>query len=280
MPVIVYVIAAMMAVAAPERPLKLSRVPHISQETTRAENEPLAAYLSKHVGRKVALDVPKDYDAVIEGLVRGDVDIAILAPFAYVVAKRRMPELGLVAQLVAEGSGSYLSYIVTAADGPAKTLDDLRGKRFAFVDKRSTTGYLLPMNMLMSAGITPARDLSHVVFAGSHPDVVNLVLKHKVDAGAIASTTFGQMRDARLTEHLRIIAKSDPVPLDVVVTRPGLDPGVATQLKTTLLELSTRTEEGRAVLTSIQTLSNGFVSVSDSAYDGVRRIADKVNAAP
>jgi phosphonate transport system substrate-binding protein len=269
-----------MAAAVTERPLKLSRIPHISQETTRAENEPLAAYLSTRVGRKIALDVPKDYDAVIDGLVRGDVDIAILAPFAYVVAKRRMPELTLLAQLVAEGSGQYMSYIVTAADSPAKTLGDLRGKRFAFVDKRSTTGYLLPMDLLLSAGIRPARDFSHVVFAGSHPDVVNLVLKHKVDGGAIASTTFGQMRDARLTDRLRIIGKSDPVPLDVVVTRPGLDAAITTLLRTTLLDLSTRTEEGRAVLTSIQTLSNGFVSVNDSAYDGVRRIVDKVDAAP
>ncbi len=261
--------------ANPHRPLKLSRIPHISQEATRQENEPLAAYLSTRLGQQVVLDIPKDYDAVIGQLARGEVDIAILAPLSYVVAKKRMPELVLVAQLVAEGSGQYWSYIVTAADGPIKTLPELAGKSFAFVDRRSTSGYLLPLGMLHAAGVKtgPAS------FVGSHPDVVDLVLKHKVDAGAIASTTFGHMRDANLKERLRILAKSDTVPFDAVVVQPNLAKDVVALLRTTLLELSTRTNEGRAVLQG-HTLSNGFVEATDSAYDGVRRTVEKVGLAP
>lgn len=277
MPVKLLALVAMLAAdpAAPARPLKLSRIPHISQEQTRAENEPLAAYLSKRLGRDVVIDIPKDYDAVIGQLARGEVDIAILAPLTYVVAKKRMPELVLVAQLVAEGSGQYWTYIVTAADSPVKTLPDLNGKRFAFVDRRSTTGYLLPLGMLHAANVK----VGNASFAGSHPDVVDLVLKHKVEAGAIASTTFGIMKDAKLKERLRILAKSDPVPFDAVVVQPNLPAETVTLLRKTLLELSTRTEEGRAVLQGL-TLSNGFVAGSDANYDGVRKTVEKVGLAP
>ncbi len=276
MPVKLLALVALLAAepASPPRPLKLSRIPHITQEQTRAENEPLAAYLSKRLGREVLIDVPKDYDAVIGQLARGEVDIAILAPLTYVVAKKRMPELVLVAQLVAEGSGQYWTYIVTAADGPIRALDDLNGKRFAFVDRRSTTGYLLPLGMLHAANVK----VGSASFAGSHPDVVDLVLKHTVEAGAIASTTFGIMKDAKLKERLRILAKSDPVPFDAVVVQPSLPKETITLLRKTLLELSTRTDEGRAVLQGL-TLSNGFVAGSDATYDGVRKTVEKVGLA-
>ena len=277
MPVKLLALVAMLAAtpAHQGRPLKLSRIPHITQEATRQENEPLAAYLSQRMGQKVVLDIPKDYDAVIDQLARGEVDIAILAPLSYVVAKKRMPELVLVAQLVAEGSGQYWSYIVTAADGPIKALPELAGKSFAFVDRRSTSGYLLPLGMLHAAGVK----IGPASFVGSHPDVVDLVLRHKVDAGAIASTTFGHMRDANLKERLRILAKSDTVPFDAVVVQPSLSKDVVALLRATLLELNTRTQEGRAVLQG-HTLSNGFVEANDATYDGVRKTVERVGLAP
>lgn len=259
----------------PNRPLRLGRIPHISQETTREENAPLAKYLTEQLGRPIEVAVPKDYETTIAQLERGEIDVAILAPLSYVVAKKRMPNLVLIAQLVADGGVQFLSYIVTAADGPLTSLAELKGKRFAFVDKRSTTGYLLPLDLLMNAGIDPAQDFKKVEFGGSHPGVVDLVLAHKADAGAIASTTFGQMRDANLKERLRIVAKSDPVPFDAVVARHELPPEFIEKLRATLLALSSRTEEGRSVL-AVVTTNNGFVTVDDTAYDGVRRVADKL----
>ena len=207
----------------PKRPLRLGRIPHISQETTRTENAPLAKYLSEQLGRPFEVAVPKDYETTIAQLEAGEIDVAILAPLSYVVARKRMADLVLVAQLVAEGGGQYLAYIVAASDTPVSTLADVKGKRFAFVDKRSTTGYLLPLDMLMAAGLDPMKDLRETTFAGSHPAVVDMVLAHKADAGAIASTTFGHMRESKLNERLRILAKSDPVPFDAVVARPGYE---------------------------------------------------------
>jgi phosphonate transport system substrate-binding protein len=253
--------------------LRLGRVPHISQETTRAENAPLAAYLSRQLGIPVELAVPSDYDAVISELQAGAVDIAILPPLSYIVAKKRIPDLNLIAQLVADGGAQYLSYIVTPTDSHIETLADLKGKRFAFVDKRSTTGYLMAVDLLRAQGIEAERDFKSIVFAGSHPEVVDLVLAHKVDAGAIASTTFGHMHG--LKERLRIIGKSEPVPVDAVVVQPHVPPEMVAKLRETFLRLSTRTEEGRAVLAVI-TSNNGFMPVSDEAYDGVRRVADTV----
>ena len=260
----------------PLRTLHLGRAPHISQETTRAENAPLAAYLSKQLGLRVDLVVPSDYDTVTSELASGAIDVAILPPLLYVIAKKRTPDLTLIAQLVVEGGGQFLSYIVTAADAPVHSLADLKGKRFAFVDKFSTTGYLLPLDLLSGSAIEPNRDFARVVFAGSHPEVVKLVITHKVDAGAIASTTFRQMRDARLKERLRILAKSDPVPCDAVVVRPNLPPEIVAKIRDTLLSLSTRTDEGRAVLDGATT-TNGFIPVTDDAYDSVRGIAVRID---
>lgn len=267
------------SVAAPAprggRELRLGRAPHLSVKATRVDNEALVRYLSGKLGQPVELVVPGTYDAVVEGLMRGEIDIAYLTPLSYVVAKERLPGLVPIVQLVAEGAGRYLGYVVTSVDRPIEHLAELRGKCFAFVDPQSTSGYLFPLDVLRRAGIEPERDFEKTLFAGSHPKVVEEVLSGRCDAGAIASTTFRHMRSENVVRRLRILAKTDWIPFDSIAVHPSLAPETARVLEQALLEVSSRTPEGRAVLMAV-TSSNGFVKADDRTYDGVRAVARRL----
>ena len=272
------VAAAPEAATLPDRPLLLGRPPHLST-VTRAEYEPLAAHLAEAIGHRIEVRVPGSYTEVVDLLVAGKLDMALLTPLTYVEAHRRVPNLRLLVSLLGEGSPKYRGYIVTKLGGKVHSVADLKGKRFAFVDRGSASGYLFPAAHLLDAGIDPEKDFAKVVFVGDHPTVVHDVVAGKVDGGAISSTTFNHLRSESLGSKLEIIAKTDWIPLDAFVAQGSLPESVATKLQAALIALNMRTPEGRAVLRGVTT-TNGFVPGDDSLYDPVRRVAERVGKNP
>lgn len=259
----------------PKRAFRFGRAPTLSPEITRKNFQPVVEYIAKAVGHPLTLEIPSSYDATIEKVLAGKLDFAFLSPFAYVNAKKRMPELRLLASMLGEGSATYRGYIVTSIDSPVTEVAALKGKRFAFVDRHSTSGYLLAVDMLRQAGLDPERDFKKSVFGGSHPAVVELILSGKADAGAIASTTFNHMKTEGIAQKLVILAKSEWMPFDAVVAHPSVPVDFADRVKRAFLELSVRTAEGRAVLLNTTSI-NGFVDGDDATYDPVRAVSQRL----
>ena len=73
-------------------------------------------------------------------------------------------------------------FIANKASG-IKTLADLKGKTFCFVDPNSTSGSIIPRIILKANGIDPEKDLKAVQNAGSHDNVGIAVYKGDCDAG-------------------------------------------------------------------------------------------------
>ncbi len=258
----------------PSRPLRLGRPPHIGKLVSQ-DYTPLARHLGRAIGHDVELVVTSSYDDAVARIVKGELDLALLTPFAYVAAKAQLPELHLLATTIGEGVQRYRGYIVASAQKPWRDLSELRGKRFAFVDPHSASGYLYPLATLADAGIDPAKDFAATSFAGSHDAVVKQILAGKVDAGAIASTTFQHLRAEDLESKLVILGKTEFIPFDGFVAHPSLPEPVRQSLKRTVLELNVRTEEGRKVLSGFSTTS-GFLEADDTLFDGVRKVAARV----
>src|SRR6266478_340802 len=137
------------------RDLKFGFTPVLGEAEMRAEFEPLAAYLSDAIGQKVVLYVSKDYGDLRTQMEAGAVDIGSFSPFSYVDAMRG-GRIRIIAQSILEGSATYRGIIVARKDSGLKTVADLKGKRFAFVDPKSASGYVYPRAMLIERGIEPA----------------------------------------------------------------------------------------------------------------------------
>ena len=73
-------------------------------------------------------------------------------------------------------------FIANKASG-IKTLADLKGKTFCFVDPNSTSGYIIPRIILKANGIDPDKDFKATQNAGSHNNVGIAVYKGDCDAG-------------------------------------------------------------------------------------------------
>ena len=182
-------------------PLVFSETPSGFSDVPGQAVQPILKLLSKETGRPVRLQVGDSYDAVIQGMSDGTVDIAALSPFSYVRAKRQNPAIIAVAAQTKERQDkpAYQAYGITRADSPITSLADFRGRTVCYVDDDSTSGYIYPSAALFALGIRPLED-TVPVFKVDHEAVVTSVADKQCDAGFAYDT----MVDRQMIENGRI----------------------------------------------------------------------------
>ncbi|MCA9520262.1 MAG: phosphate/phosphite/phosphonate ABC transporter substrate-binding protein [Myxococcales bacterium] len=262
----------------PRRELIMGLTPSISAKMLREVFRPLADYLETQLGVKIRIKVAKSYGELALWLGNGTVDFARLSPYNYVLTKKKLPGIALVAREISDGAEHYRSYIIVRRDSGLTSLAQLKGKRFGFVDKRSTSGYLFPLHMLMQQNLDPKRMFSEVRFLGNHLNTVRAVIERRVDAGAVYSSVLESTRHVGLhPELLSIIGKSERIPYDAYCLRPGVSPAFAARLRTLLTSITSRTELGQRILRGATNL-NGFVAAKDQDYASIRRVLATVGS--
>ena len=215
----------------------------------------------------------------------GQVDVGWLAPFAYVLAHDKNNAQVILAS-VRQGSKTYRSQIIVRADSGINSIDQLRGKKFAFVDPASASGFLFPNAMLAKMGLDYKTFFSDTIFAGGHDKVVIAVYNKQVDGGA----TFGQNVDsgpptdartlvtstlADVLQVVKPIATTDPIPNDTVSVRNGLDASLVKLITDGLLYVQS-TPDGKKALKDLYGI-DGLSPAADGDYNVVRDAAKALN---
>lgn len=249
----------------------------------------ITALIEQVTGRTVTFQNAADYAAVIEGQRAGKVDVASYGPFSYVIAKDGgVPIEAVVAPVNEEGAQpAYTSLCYTLPDSGIESLEDLKGKKVAFVDKASTSGYLVPLKGLMDAGIDIEADLEQVL-AGGHDASLLALASGEVeaafahDAMLTTLTTSGQVEDGALTE----LWESEPIPEDpIALNTSTLDAETLTALREALQQKANKpalvdegicTSEDDCVLP--EEIEWGYVAVSDEDYHPIRDICTTTQA--
>jgi len=258
--------------AARAQDLKFGFTPVLAEAEMRAEFEPLMAYLSEAIGRKVSLYIAKDYGDLRTQMESGQVDVGSFSPFAYVDAQRG-GKIQIIAQSILDHSATYRGLVIARKDSGLRTVGDLEGKRFAFVDPKSASGYVYPRAMLVEKGVTPERYFKETIFAGGHDKVIAAVLEGRVDAGAIYDGALGVAKaKGMVTDHLLILSSTDPIPHDAIAVRLGLDGALTVRIQAALVDLG-KSEAGRQVIAQSKKKLTGHVIADDSLFDVVRRTA-------
>lgn len=156
--------------------------------------EPHRRHLEETLGMPVEIFTGTSYGAVIEAMRADRVDGMQVGPFAYVLAVQEARAEAIAvgvscssAQEVCtydpEKAPHYFSVIMTKKGNGIESLEDLRGREFAFVDAASASGHLAPKTYLIQNGIDPDVDMT-TVFAGSHPAAAIALQNDNVPASA------------------------------------------------------------------------------------------------
>ena len=169
----------------------------------------IADYVGKAVGLPTEIFVSQSYNALIEAMEAGKIDVAYLGGSTYVAAYNK--GLGVVPMAVArlQGRTYYKSCIITRPDSGIKTLQDLKGKSFAFVTPTSTSGGVGPRFYLNKNGINPEEFFKSLIYAGKHDSVFLAVKNKKVDAGAVGDLYFSRWKERGLLKFSKYDEPND-----------------------------------------------------------------------
>lgn len=258
------------AAAADTAPLKFGvGLFQPDKERNDATYRPLAQYLSKKLGREVQLRTVDTWEGLAKSLANGETDLALLGPWGYVLANNESGAQA-VATILYDGKPEYYSIIVTHPDSGIQSVKDLKGKTFAFGDKGSTSGYLIPLHYFMQQGIEPDKYFSKVVYT-KHQAIEMQVTAGQLDAGADYNRNRNAMIEAGLIkkERSKVIWQSAPLPNDAfaVSKRLAQDQDFVTKLQSALKGVEPAMRSESNLLPPHYT---GFVVKNNSFYKPIR----------
>ncbi|MGQ3093992.1 MAG: phosphate/phosphite/phosphonate ABC transporter substrate-binding protein [Roseateles sp.] len=244
------------------------------REKNDATYRPLAAHLAQRLGRPVQLRTVDSWEGLAKSLASGETDIALLGPWGYVLANHEAGAQA-VATILYEGEPTYHALIVTHPASGLASMQDLtgpkgRGRSFAFGDKGSTSGYLIPLHHFMQQGVDPEKHFGRVLYT-KHQAIEMQVAAGQLDAGADYNRNRNGMIDQGLikADQSRVIWQSAPLPNDAVAVRAALyaDRAWVARLQAALIEVGPLLASQPALLPARYT---GFVAGDNSVYKPIR----------
>jgi len=226
--------------------------PYRNPEELRALYSELITYLEKSLNKEIVFVISKDYDHLSSLIENGSVDIASVSPKLFATLHQKAPNIHYLATLEminenGQKESSYQGFIITRADSPIVTLNDLRGKIFGFTDVSSTSGYLYPHFLMKQKGIDPLHDFSKTYMLKKHTKVLQALLEKSIDAGAVASGAYYNLSQDQQKE-IRILATTEEIPLDVMVASSKRSKTFADQIQQSLMHFSSQQTKNDAIV--------------------------------
>jgi phosphonate transport system substrate-binding protein len=229
-------------------------------------------YLTEHTSYRFELKLSRDYTEAVKLMRTGVTPIASLGDVTFIEAFHAFAATPILRPLNKDGKPYYRSIIIVAENSSIQSLDDLRGKSFAFGDSHSTSGNLIPRNYLFRHGIT-LFDFERYDNLDSHDAVVKAVLKGKFDAGAVKDVLARHYQ----SHGLRFLASSDPIPSVPIVVRPDAPEQLIREVKQALLAIDATDPAMAARMESWDPeFRHGFVPASLDDYQNIIEMMDSI----
>lgn len=232
-------------------PIKFAFSPSSDSKKMMATAEPLRKCLESKTGLFFEISIPPSYIVVVESFGSKKVDLAMTTSTSYAKALEKKYDVEPLLRVVRKGEDVYRGALFVRADSGIQKIEDLKGKKVAFVDPASGSGYIFPKKMVLEKGLKFGEE----VFANKHDVSLTMVYQKQVDVGAAfyspATTTdnktcnkidqkvcFGN--DARnllktqfsdVFDKLKILSLTEAIPNDPVAVRASLPADVKQKTK-------------------------------------------------
>jgi phosphonate transport system substrate-binding protein len=244
-----------------------------------ARYKAFVAYLEHRLQVPVKMHQATDYAGTIEALKARKLEFARFGAAAY--AQAWLITAGKVEPIVveadSEGSVAYHSVIAVKADGPYRSLEDLKGKSLAFADPNSTSGFVAPSYFLREQGVDPDTLFGRTGFSGSHENGIIAVLNGTYDAAATSWTNEERSNVARMESkgmipkgQIRYVWKSPQIPNGPWAMHADLPVALKGDLRAALVALPTADPAAWKDITDGK--SKGVEETTHAAFEPVIRM--------
>lgn len=252
-----------------KRTLLIGLIPEMNIFKQKERFGPLGDYLAKKTGMKVQFTMLSRYGDIIDRFTTAKMDGAFFGSFTGALAIDKLGVYPIARPVNLDNSSTYHGVIFVRKDSGIRSVQAMKGKKIAFVDKATTAGYIFPLALLRENGVKDIKPFfSEYFFTGSHDAAIVAVLDKKADIGAVKNSMFDRVRkeNPRIDEEILILAESPSVPSNGLCVRKDLDAALKNRLKDALLNLHAE-PEGQAVLKIFGAMK--FIETSKDDYQPV-----------
>ncbi len=263
-------------------PLILALAPSAQPSTEIIQNgQALAGRLQTLSGLHIVLVAPTTESELLRALGSGNAQIAVLSPFAYLLASSKGQATPMLAR-VRDGEALYGSQFIARSDMGFKVyFDTARGENtaeatqalFQFQDRKpcwsdsaSPSGYVVPLGALKGSGFSTREP----AFVGGQPTVVRAVYgKGICDFGAtyIDARRLPALENdyPDVLEKVKVIWQIPPViPYEVVAAASSLNPEIKRSLLRAFIDIM-NTSDGKLLIQTVYGI-DAFQPADESLY--------------
>lgn len=239
----------------------------ISPQQTFAYYHQLLDHIGRHTERPITMIQRKTYGEINRMLGAGQIDLAFICSGPYTSGQKEFGFEALAVPIV-RGAPYYRSYLIVHRDSPLQTLQDLRGKVFAFTDPESNSGKLVPTFWLQQLNQRPETFFRQTIYSYSHDNAILAVSRFLVDGAAVHSQVWDYLnqRHPEMTAQTRIIKQSRQFGNPPMVASRHLDTATRDRIQATLLEMH-RDGDGRGILDEL--MIDRFTPPKEEWYDAL-----------
>lgn len=225
--------------------------------------------------------VARSVEEMADWLKSGEVDLYFDSVYPALLVSEQS-EARLILRGWQFGRPESQAVIFASRSSGLTSLDDLRGKMIAMRAPQSTAGFFLPsvhlvergLALVGKSGFADALPPSAVGFAfsGSDQDTLRAVISGSAAAGAVDDYHFDIVFPPETTQQLVELARTEKIPPQVVLARPGLDEQYLAALTQTLTRLH-ESQAGESALARFQTTRfEPFPGGTDAATKRMREM--------
>ena len=234
-----------------------------------------ATLLGELAEAEIGVTQAESYAELASKLHEGSAQLAWLSPIPYIA----LSQSGAVTPLVyhERAKKHYASAILVQADSHVKRLVDLRGARAAWVDRHSSSGFVVPRIQLAAAGVDPRTELGEQTFRGSHEAVARAIASREADFGATFAhrgddgALAGPWQTPDVTDGVRVLTTFGKIPSDLIVARSDVDMEVRVRL-TRALRAMNANDVGRRIIRELFDVER-FRLLEAEAYESLQAMA-------
>ena len=254
-------------------------------ETADATTAEFSEYMSNLLGVPVKMTVATSYNAIVEAMESGTVDVGIMPPATYAQAR----DMGVAKAILSstlndydeneqlmEGVpvGNFKAEVLVRADSGITGYEGLAGKKIAYLGASSASGYIYPVAEMKMAGIDT--DSCTWVNITSIPSAILAVINGQVDACFTFEGSRYVFAKAVLDDNgnpydlysvLSVAKLSDgDIPNDAIAVNTRLSDNDAEIVKQAFLTMASD-EAGLAIMKTWN--HSGYVEANEADYDTI-----------
>lgn len=222
--------------------------------------------LEEATGLDIELYPVASRTTAVEAMNSGQVDLVLTGPAEYVVMK----ELSQPKIVVAWQRPDYFAQVAVLANGPIRSIEDLKGQKVAFGSVGSTSQHLGPAQALADFGLKYNADYEPVII--SRNVAAEALIRGDIAAIGLNFSHLASVREAFPDKAFAVVARGRDLPNDILVARKDISDEVFNKVRDAFAQKGTELMQAVVTGEDNKKFEGGFflTDVKDTDYDYVR----------